>query len=376
MRAGSPAVGPRSDTFPAAVPDRRSPHGARPQSARLPTARPPTVSDLRVPLRFARHFVEKSVWGGRALESALGIDLPPGVRIGETWEVVDRQGENSVVADGPLAGRTLGELVGEHREQLLGRSPATPQGRFPLLVKFLDASEHLSVQVHPDDAGAARQGGASEAKSEAWYFVEARPEAGVWCGLRPGTEREALERDLGSARVVEHLSWWPARPGEALMVPGGSIHAIGSGVVLLEVQQNSDTTWRIYDWDRVDGSTGAPRAVHLEQAAQVTRYDLAPRPPVQSVFLPLVEGIRAAPLQRCRHFGMTRLAVDAPAELDLEGRFQVLVVVGGEGAVGSAHGEQLPVTRGDTLLVPAAGERVRFEPGPDGLDVIQLTGAA
>ncbi|MEO0649403.1 MAG: type I phosphomannose isomerase catalytic subunit [Planctomycetota bacterium] len=330
---------------------------------------------LTEPLRFTRHFVEKPVWGGRALEGALGIDLPPEAAIGETWEVVDREGENSVVAAGPHAGRTLGELVREHGDDLLGRSPATPHGRFPLLVKFLDASSNLSVQVHPDDAGAERQGSGSEPKTEAWYFVQAREGAGVWCGLREGTERAALERDLGRRAVVDHLSWWDARAGEALMVPGGAIHAIGAGVVLLEVQQNSDTTWRIYDWDRVDRSTGEPRPVHLEEAAEVVRHDLPARAPVPSVFLPQGEDLRAAPLARCRHFGMTRLEVQGASELSTGGQFQILVVVGGSGALASGGGETHEVRPGSSYLIPAAAENVRFEPGSDGLDVIQLVGA-
>jgi mannose-6-phosphate isomerase len=333
------------------------------------------VSDLHAPLRFTRHFVEKPVWGGRALESSLGIELPAGAAIGETWELVDREGENSVVAEGPLAGKTLNELVREHGAALLGSTPPTPAGRFPLLVKFLDASEHLSVQVHPDDEGAMRQGGGSEPKTEAWYFVDAAQGAGVWCGLEPGTERAALEAELGDRSMVERMCWWPARPGEALMVPGGSVHAIGAGVVLLEVQQNSDTTWRIYDWDRTDESTGAPRTVHLRQAAEVVRYDLPPRAPVPSVFLPLVEGVRAAPLARCRHFGMTRLEVLAGARIPTEGRFQVLVTVGGSGAIGSSPSNSVPVRPGTTLLVPAAAESIDLLPDSGGLDLIQLHGA-
>ncbi len=340
-----------------------------------PTPPHAPVSDLHAPLRFTRHFVEKPVWGGRALESSLGIELPAGAAIGETWELVDREGENSVVAEGPLAGKTLNELVGEYGPELLGSSPATPAGRFPLLVKFLDASEHLSVQVHPDDEGASRQGADSEPKTEAWYFVDAAEGAGVWCGLEPGTERAALEAELGSRAMVDRMSWWPARPGEALMVPGGSVHAIGAGVVLLEVQQNSDTTWRIYDWDRIDETTGAARAVHLRQAAEVIRYDLPPRAPVASVFLPQAEGVRAAPLARCRHFGMTRLEVSAGARIPTEGRFQVLVTVGGSGAIGSSPSNSVPVRPGTTLLVPAAAESVELLPGSEGLDLIQLHGA-
>lgn len=346
------------------------------------------MTRLREPLRFRREYVTKTVWGGRSLERVLGITLPDGDPIGETWELVDRADVDSVVLGGDFDGWTLSKLMAEHRDELLGRSKPTPQGRFPLLVKFLDAAAHLSVQVHPDDAGAAaqREGGGedgeeqSEPKTEAWYFLEATDEGGVWCGLRPGSARETVEATYGTAGVVEHLAWWPVRRGQALLVPGGTVHAIGAGVQLLEVQQNSDTTWRIYDWDRIDRATGEPRAQHVRQAAAVTRYDRAARPPVDAVFLPLVPGAEAAPLARCRHFGMTRLRVTAPAELDTDGQFQIDVVVEGAGVLVTQHDgneRRTPLAPGDTLLVPAACGAHRLEPSSDRpLDLVQLVGAA
>ncbi|QDU65686.1 class I mannose-6-phosphate isomerase [Engelhardtia mirabilis] len=334
------------------------------------------MANLREPLRFRREYVEKSVWGGRSLERVLGIDLPAGKRIGETWELVDRADVNSVVVGGTFDGRTLGQLVRDHGADLLGRSKPTPDGRFPLLVKFLDAAENLSVQVHPDDAGALAQGGTSEAKTEAWYFLDAGPEGGVWCGLKPGSERAAVEPAMGSAAIVEHLAWWPVKRGQALMVPGGTIHAIGAGVQLLEVQQNSDTTWRIYDWDRVDEATGQPRSQHVAQAAQSTRYDLSPRPPVGEVFLPHVTGAEMAPLARCRYFGMSRLRVTAPAELDTADQFQIYVAISGAGVLvtlDEGREQRTDIGRGDTLLVPAACGVHRFEPlGDEALDLVQL----
>lgn len=337
------------------------------------------MASLSEPLRFQREFVVKTVWGGRSLERVLGIELPDEKPIGETWEIVDREDVNSVVVGGSFAGWTLERLMAEHRDDLLGRIAPTPDGRFPLLVKFLDAAEHLSVQVHPDDAGAAAQGGASEPKTEAWYFLDATDEGGVWCGLGSGATRDGVEAGLGNRAIVDQLAWWPVRRGQALMVPGGTIHAIGAGVQLLEVQQNSDTTWRIYDWDRVDRGTGEPRAQHVRQAAEVTRYDLGTRPPVDEVFLPLVDGVDEAPLARCRHFGMSRWRVTGSAALDTRNQFQIYVVVEGAGSLTTADdrgGDRVTeLATGDTLLLPAACGAHRLEPASDQpLGIVQLVG--
>ena len=347
------------------------------ESAASDTTSPQTdLTNLREPLRFRREYVEKTVWGGRSLERVLGIELPAGKKIGETWELVDREDVNSVVVGGTFDGQTLGQLVRDHGQDLLGRSRPTPKGRFPLLVKFLDAAQNLSVQVHPDDAGAADQGEGSEAKTEAWYFLDSGPGGGVWCGLKSIVDADAVRSAMGTAQIVDHLAWWPVRAGQALMVPGGTIHAIGAGVQLLEVQQNSDTTWRIYDWDRLDEATGAPRDQHVAQAAEATRYDLSPRPPVGEVFLSHDSGAEVAPLARCRHFGMNRMRVTAPAELDTDGQFQIYVVISGAGVlVTSDEGRELrtDLARGDTLLLPAACGVHRLEPhGEEALDLVQL----
>jgi mannose-6-phosphate isomerase len=334
------------------------------------------VPTLRDPLSFERHFVPKPAWGGRALESALGLALPPGMAVGETWEVVDRAQENSVVSAGPLAGCTLGALMQEYREELLGTASATPTGRFPLLVKFLDATGPLSVQVHPDEAGACAQGRGSEPKTEAWYYLRAEEGGGVWSGLRPGTDAATLVPNFGARAVVDHLSWWPVRAGQVQLVRGGTVHAIGAGVVLLEVQQNSDTTWRIYDWDRPGSEPGGPRPLHLAQAAAVTRYDLAPSPPQDPDFGPLVAGARVAPLVRCESFDLDRIDVNAPVQLGTGQQFQILVAVGGAGLLVAGRGGHETVSElrpGRSLLLPAALDRFRLEPDAgEGLALVRV----
>jgi mannose-6-phosphate isomerase len=333
----------------------------------------------REPLRFGRLCLEK-VWGGRALEDVLGIELEGDGPIGETWELVDRADHQSVVSGGPLAGTTLGELVVRAPRALLGSAPTAGNGRFPLLVKFLDASAPLSVQVHPDDAGAAAQGHGSEAKTEAWYFL--RDGGEVWCGFEPGVDRAAFEAALAAGRASEPLARHPVRGGDALTVPGGTVHAIGAGVTLLEVQQNSDTTYRLDDWGR-HGLDGKPRDLHLAQGLEVTRFGVpAPRTasPAPASIQPGSQAPASKVLAATEHFELEAidLAHGAPAvTFDTHGRFQIYVVVGGPSRDHSGilvaresepAGSGVRLALGESVLVPAALGRHRIErlPGPDG----------
>ncbi|WP_419186251.1 type I phosphomannose isomerase catalytic subunit [Rohdeia mirabilis] len=331
----------------------------------------------REPLRFGRLCLEK-VWGGRALEDVLGIELEGDGPIGETWELVDRTDHQSVVRGGPLAGTTLGELVARAPRALLGNAPTARNGRFPLLVKFLDASAPLSVQVHPDDAGAAAQGHGSEAKTEAWYFL--RDGGEVWCGFEPGVDRAAFETALAAGHASKPLARHPVRGGDALTVLGGTVHAIGAGVTLLEVQQNSDTTYRLDDWGRL-GLDGKPRDLHLAQGLEVTRFGV-PAPRTSSPARPR-PGARTPATQllaSTEHFELEAidLASSPPAlTLDTGGRFQIYVVVAGpnrdhSGIVVARESEPagsgVRLALGESVLVPAALGRHRIErlPGPDG----------
>jgi mannose-6-phosphate isomerase len=309
------------------------------------------MTTLDVPLRFHRLEIEKP-WGGRALERCPGLALASPGPVGETWEIVDRPGEEVRVAGGPFEGRTLGELVREHRAELLGKASPTPHGRFPLLVKYLDARENLSVQVHPDEEGAIRIGDA-EPKTEAWYFLAVEPDARIYAGLRPETTPGAFERAAASRAVLAHLETWQVAAGQCLLVPGGTVHAIGAGVTLLEVQQNSDTTYRLWDWDRV-GADGRARETHLAQALEATHYDLPRRAPVDPVWETPAAGLRRAPMARTRTFAMNALAVEARVRLSTGNQFQIYAVESGAGTLAVRGGEEAPIAGGDVLLVPAA----------------------
>jgi len=327
------------------------------------------------PLRFERHFVEK-VWGGRSLASRPGIELPPDVPIGETWEIVDREKENSIVAGGPFAGRSLRDVMGEHGEALLGKAPAGKEGRFPLLVKYIDAAQDLSVQVHPDDDAAATIGGGAEGKTEAWLVVDVAPGGVLYAGLDPAVERdgfeEAARRDPSS--VVDALLRWEVRPGDCLLVPGGTVHAIGAGVTILEVQQNSDTTYRLWDWGRV-GLDGQPRETHVPQALAATRFGEPERPPVAPVWEPWGDGARRAALVRSRHFAMNGLGISAERRVSTGSQFQIYAVLGGGGRLSVDGGEgSWTLAQGDVWLVPACAGYHRLAPEGDGeLLVAQIT---
>ena len=213
------------------------------------------------------------VWGGRRLAKLFGKELPPEVPIGETWEISDRPEAVSKITNGPLAGRDLRWLMENHATDLLGDEPSI-NGRFPLLVKLIDAMEDLSIQVHPPDAMAGQLGG--EPKTEAWYIAHADPGARIYAGLKGNTTRETFEANLRDGTLAESVHCLDVKTGDALFLPSGRLHALGGGAVVIEVQQNSDTTYRVFDWNRT-GLNGQPRELHIEQAlASIDFNDIEP----------------------------------------------------------------------------------------------------
>jgi len=224
------------------------------------------------PLTFRPIFKER-VWGGRNLERLYAKTLPPDVPVGESWEITDRPEGVSVIANGPLAGQTLRWLMENHRRDILGSS--TPEnGPFPLLVKILDAEEKLSVQVHPPASIARQLGG--EPKTEMWYVADAKPDADLFVGLKAGVTREEFERRITEGTVAECLHRLSVEEGSVMFLPSGRLHAIGAGNVIFEIQQNSDTTYRVFDWNRV-GLDGKPRELHVAQSlASIDFQDFEP----------------------------------------------------------------------------------------------------
>jgi mannose-6-phosphate isomerase len=225
------------------------------------------------PLTFRPIFKER-VWGGRKLEKLYQKELPAGASIGESWEISDRPGDASIIANGPLAGKDLRWLMEHHAGDLLGPNAAKVD-RFPLLVKILDAAEKLSLQVHPPATKAADLGG--EPKTEMWYIAEADPGAELFVGLKRGVTRKEFERKTRDGTVADCFHRVTVEQGDVMFLPSGRVHALGAGCVIFEIQQNSDTTYRVFDWNRT-GLDGKPRELHVEKSlASIDFEDFEPR---------------------------------------------------------------------------------------------------
>jgi mannose-6-phosphate isomerase len=226
------------------------------------------------PLKFKPRFVEK-IWGGRKFETVLGKPLPAQAKIGESWEIYDfppgvvegsTDWVSAVVADGPLAGKSLHQLVAEFGKDLTGNVALSGEhGQFPILIKFLDAREDLSVQVHPDENFCRGNRGA-HLKSEAWYILQNDPGSKLYKGLEPGVTRESFQKAIESGTVETSIKQIPVQEGECYYLPSGTIHALGAGILVAEVQTPSDTTFRVFDFNRVDPSTGKLRKLHVADA--------------------------------------------------------------------------------------------------------------
>jgi len=224
--------------------------------------------NLEEPLIFEPIYMER-IWGGRRLESLFGRHLPAGESIGESWEVVDRPKAQSVVHNPPYRGKTLHDLWKNHRAELFGdRTPAT--NRFPLLIKILDCQEILSLQVHPPAFIAKALGG--EPKTEMWYVVKAEPDAEIYAGLKAGTKPDDFVRALEQGTAADLLHRVQVRDDAFMFIPSGRLHAIGRGSVIFEIQQNSDTTFRVFDWNRT-GLDEKPRELHIEESLRSIQWD-------------------------------------------------------------------------------------------------------
>src|SRR5438477_6166129 len=232
-----------------------------------------TMPDFQTLLTFEPIFMER-VWGGRQLETLYGKQLPAQKQIGESWEIVDRPEAQSIARDGPLAGRSLHDLWVNFRREIFGQIRDAP--RFPLLIKLLDCQEKLSLQVHPPEHVADSLGG--EPKTEAWFVAHAAPEAELYLSLRKPITRQTFEAALTSGRAEEFIQRVHVKMGDAFLIPSGRMHAIGGGNVIVEVQENSDTTYRVFDWNRVD-ETGRARQLHISEALQCIDFgDCKPAP--------------------------------------------------------------------------------------------------
>jgi mannose-6-phosphate isomerase len=285
---------------------------------------------------------QERVWGGRALETELGRTLPAARPIGESWEIVDRPEAQSRVRGGSWAGATLREVLADHAAQVMGPG-WTAGARFPLLVKWLDCRERLSLQVHPPAAVAAALGG--EPKTENWYVARAEPGARLIIGLNPGVSPERLERAIGDGTAEAWVRGVPVAPGDSILVRSGQVHAIDAGNLILEIQQNSDTTYRLYDWGRT-GLDGRPRPLHV---AESLRSILWGEDPPQVVRASRESGI----LAKCPEFSIRRVVLRPGESLSIAAGEQPRLLSVVEGGLA---GPGCRMERGDNALLPWAAE--------------------
>ncbi|MEK6677273.1 MAG: type I phosphomannose isomerase catalytic subunit [Planctomycetota bacterium] len=305
------------------------------------------------PLIFQPIFKPK-VWGGRKLESLLGKNLSPELPIGESWELADFETESSIVANGPECGKTLHDVLQLWGEKLMGQTPLA-YGRFPLVLKFLDARQPLSVQVHPGRHSPRQQKIREPIKDEAWYVVDAENGAWIHHGLAPGTTRETVKRAVLQGQVESVLRRLPARKGHAYYLPGGTIHTLGGGILVAEVQTLADITYRLFDWDRVEPGTGQPRELHIDQALDCTVFDgplseYEQRPEhLASVWTSVTN------LVRCNAFVMERVRMVAGVDQELPfSEMMIWMVLEGRVSLSfSGAGSPMEFRPGDTVLLPA-----------------------
>lgn len=320
------------------------------------------------PLKFRPRFLEK-IWGGRKLQTILGKSIPADKPIGESWELYDfppgvidgADGWVSApVANGPLAGRTLHELVTQYGQDLHGDVPLVgPHGQFPILIKFLDAREDLSVQVHPPKAYADTHSG-SYLKSESWYVFQHDPSSRILKGLKPGTTAGQFKQAIEGGTVESVIKSIPVKDGECYYLPSGTVHALGAGILAAEVQTPSDTTFRVFDFNRIDSTTGKPRKLHVEQALEcidftgaIDKLSEQTRSHVAGYHTTVTR------LVDCPYFKLEKVRMTEGVEETVPYDEPVVwMMLQGESQV-KVKGLPEPVTiqKGDTVLLPAAMEQ-------------------
>jgi len=309
------------------------------------------------PLRFEPIF-QYRLWGGRRLADWVGA-LPGGGPIGEAWLLSDRVDHPSRVANGPLEGRTIAELIARSPAAKLGDLASRFQ-RFPLLLKFLDVQQMLSVQVHPRDDQTALIPAGDTGKTEAWVVLAAAPGARIYAGLKPGTTAADL-RALTARTAHSHLACFAPHRGQSVLIEAGTVHSVGDGLVMFEVQENSDATYRLHDWDHVDPTSGQTRPLQLEQALACVDFARGAVSPVPSTIESTQPVLREHRLG-CAHFDVWRLSGTAPFAVGADRTPRALVCIEGGGHIEHDNAD-VAMVKGAVVLLPAALGVCRCRPG-------------
>jgi len=317
------------------------------------------------PLKF-EPFLRTMVWGGEKIApyKEVETDIP---HIGESWEISGVPEHQTVVANGPLAGKTVTELVKEYKGKLVGEHVYAENGdEFPLLIKFIDALSDLSIQVHPDDAMAERCHGAGmKGKTEMWYVIAADPGAKLYSGLSKQLTPEQYEKMVADGTITDALACYEVHPGDVFFLPAGRIHAICGGCFIAEIQQTSDLTYRIWDYGRL-GLDGKPRQLHTELAKQAINFN------VESTYRTEYEPVKDEEVEivSCKYFTTSIYDLTLPYAKDLSGidSFMVVMCLEGRGTL-DVDGEEFTVHQGETVLIPATSDDICFIP-EDGMKIL------
>ncbi len=300
------------------------------------------------PLKFKPIFKQR-IWGGQKLREVFNKDIPPFEKIGESWELADLPNDKSIIANGELAGQTLNSVIQKFPEEITGDKNF--KGPFPLLIKFLDAEDILSVQVHPD-LETCRRLGEGESKTECWYIISAEAGAVIYKGLKKGITKKQFAEAIKNGTVAELLAKVPVEAGQCHFLPAGTAHSIGAGLLIAEIQTPSDTTYRVFDFNRID-DTGKPRPLHIKEALESIHFDM------NNDKLPVTTVGR---LVDCEYFKIDKGHQAKNCEVFISpGRMQTLIILTGAGTILSVGTNPVEFKAGDTLLIPTAYEgAIRF----------------
>lgn len=303
---------------------------------------------------------KERIWGSQKLAEKYNRDLPSD-KIGESWEIACHDNGTGLIRNGPLTGISLLNAIEKYGEKLLGSAVYDASYRkFPLLIKILDAADVLSVQVHPDDDYANIHENGELGKTEMWYVIDAVPDAKLVYGVKPGVTRETFRLSLEKARLEECLQTLEVKAGDVLYIPAGLVHAIGAGIMICEIQQNSDTTYRVYDWNRVDDK-GSRRELHIEKALEVIDFDSRHTSNKLPGLELNTEGGRRILYIACDYFAMEKLIVDGAMDLYIDGkRFQTLTCIEGSGKIHFDGGVDM-ISSGGSCLIPASLNKISVE---------------
>lgn len=309
-------------------------------------------------------YLRPLVWGGRDLGDSLGKKLLPNGTYGESWEISVHRQHVSRVAEGQFRGQPFDDICQQHPKDVFGAKVPSAD-RFPLLIKLLDCHQKLSVQVHPTDEIAAMLAPGELGKTEAWVILEAGRDAMIYAGLLPGTTRAHLEEQLACGVVDKCLHGFVPKPGDCIFLPAGTVHAVGGGVLMAEVQQSSDATFRLFDWNRL-GDDGKPRALHLAESLASIDWEKGPVHPVRPTALETADGNRAENLVRCRYFVLDRYQLQSTMPVPHAGQMSIWMIISGSAELyAEDRSYARHCQRGETVLLPATAPNLRWQPRPN-----------